>query len=87
MSSSDCVNLSFLPRLSERCAPRHTHSFGELYWHHPEPVAAAHGCDAVPAAACLHDVPEDCPADPGARTSRRGSHTTSANASGRSSAR
>jgi len=52
-------------RLHDGCG--HTRSTGEPYWHHPERVVATlHKFGAPPsirAAAWLHDVPEDCPAD------------------------
>jgi guanosine-3',5'-bis(diphosphate) 3'-pyrophosphohydrolase len=45
----------------------HTRSNGEPYWRHPERVVATlvefGQPDATLAAAWLHDVPEDCPAD------------------------
>ncbi len=45
----------------------HTRSNGEPYWRHPERVVqtlvAHHRHAATLAAAWLHDVPEDCPAD------------------------
>lgn len=47
---------------------QHTRSNGEPYWRHPERVVATLTAAQLPpevlAAAWLHDVPEDCAADP-----------------------